>query len=198
MPFHITRRSLVTTSLAFLAQPTLAAPRQYELAAQNARITYTFLLNDAPVKGVVPLDTADLVIDPQNLSSSRADVTADIRRARTGLIFATEALKSPSVLDADRFPLARFKSRRVKLGPDGRLSNGATLSGDLTLRGKTRPIELSANVFRASGTASNDFSNLSVNLTGQLSRAEFGATGYQNLVADVVRLDITADIRART
>ncbi|MEO9515568.1 MAG: YceI family protein [Paracoccaceae bacterium] len=198
MEHTITRRSLIAISLALLANPVFAAQRRYELDTRKANITYTFLLNDKPVKGVVPLESAKVLIDPNDLGNSTASVTADIRRARTGLIFATDALKSASVLNAKRFPLASFTSRKVRLGPNGRLSGGARIEGDLTLRGQTRPISLAADVFRAPGSAAQDLSNLTVKLAGQLSRAAFGATGYPKIVADNVRLDITVNVREVT
>ena len=194
------RRHVLLGALAALApiSPGIgwAAPTPYRLGAGGATITYTFMLNGAPVKGTVPVNQADLSIDPGNLSASTALVSADVRRARTGLIFATEALKSASVLDANTHPTARFRSTRVTLGPGGRLSDGATLEGDLTLRGATRPIRFDAGLFRARGSNANDFNALMVMLKGKINRRDFGATGYADLVEDMVGIDIVADIRA--
>ncbi|WP_299146290.1 YceI family protein [uncultured Tateyamaria sp.] len=188
------RRDFLGLSLAALATPTFAAPRPYTLSGAGATITYTFQLNGAPVKGTVPIDTANLTIDSANLAASTADVTADVRRARTGLIFATEALKSSSVLNAAAFPLARFQSTRIKLGPGGRLSEGAVVDGKLTLRGATRPVRFNASLFRPRGTAPGDFSTLNVKLSGQVNRRDFGATGYADLVDNTVAIAITAEI----
>lgn len=190
------RRHLLALGLAACATPTFAAPRPYRLGGKGATITYTFMLSGAPVKGTVPVDTASLTVDPDNLAASKADVTADVRRARTGLIFATEALKSPSVLDATRFPLARFQSTRVILGPGGRISNGATIEGRLTLRGVTRPVRFDANLYRPPGTDAGDLATLIVALKGQVNRRDFGATGYPDLVADTVDIAIDAEITA--
>lgn len=189
------RRTLVLGALAALATPAGAAPRQYRIGPGGAEITYTFNLQGSPVRGRVPLSSASLRIDPDRLSNSTADVRADMRRARTGLLFATEAMKSASVLDAQQFPEARFVSTRVRLGPSGRISEGARLDGNLTLRGITRPISLDAALFRPKGSASSDVSRLNVTLRGQISRAAFGATGYPKLVTDRVDLLIKADIQ---
>jgi len=188
------RRHFLGLSLAALANPAFAAPRPYTLSGAGATITYTFQLNGAPVKGTVPIDSANLTIDPANLAASTADVTADVRRARTGLIFATEALKSSSVLHATAFPLARFKSTTVVLGPGGRISDGARVDGMLTLRGATRPVRFEASLFRPRGTAQGDFSKLNVKLNGQVNRRDFGAIGYADLVDDTVAIAITAEI----
>lgn len=190
------RRHLLLTALAALATPAQAAPRRYGIGPGGAEITYTFTLDGAASKGTVPISQANLSIDPKNLAASRADVTADVRRARTGFVFATEALKSPSVLNAKRFPESRFVSTRVILGPGGRISDGAALEGNLTMRGVTRPIRLKAGIFRPKGTAADDLSRLTVTLEGTLKRSSFGITGYPKLVADQVNLSIQADIMA--
>ncbi|WP_299553307.1 YceI family protein [uncultured Tateyamaria sp.] len=189
------RRHLLLCALATLTpRAGWAAPTPYRLGPGGATITYTFTLNGAPVKGTVPVSQADLTVDPSNLGKSTALVSADVRRARTGLIFATEALKSPSVLDANTHPTARFRSTRVTLGPGGRLSNGAALEGDLTLRGVTRPVRFDAGLFRARDSTAEDFSALTVMLRGRVDRRDFGATGYADLVENSVGIDILAEI----
>ncbi|MEO0502804.1 MAG: YceI family protein [Pseudomonadota bacterium] len=190
------RRHFLAIGLAALAQPGFAASTPYRLGPNGATITYLFTLNGAQVKGTVPVGRADLQIDPGNLAASTANVTADIRRARTGLIFATEALKSESVLNARNFPQARFTSTRVILGPGGRISNGAAIEGNLTLRGVTRPVRFSADLFRKRGSAPGDLSALDVRLQGRINRSDFGATGYGDIVENPVGIDIRADIVA--
>lgn len=190
------RRSLILCALAALATRAHAAPRPYRLGSEGATISYTFQMNGGPVTGTVPIDRADLDIDPNNLSTATADVTADLRRARTGLIFATEAMKSPAVLAARDFPLARFRSTHVILNQSGRLSDGAVLQGMLTLRGVTRPVAFDAQLFRAQGTPRSDIRTLNVVLTGTIDRRDFGATGYAELVAHPVAIAIHAQIEA--
>lgn len=190
------RRNLLAIGLAAFATPALSALTPYRLSGIGATITYTFTLNGNPIKGTVPVERANLDVDPDNLTASTADVTADVRRAQTGLIFATQALKSPSVLDADNFPLARFQSTRVILGPGGRISNGATIQGQLTLRGVTRPVRFDASLFRPAGTAPDDLKTLTVALKAKVNRRDFRATGYSDLVDDIVAIDIDAEINA--
>lgn len=190
------RRTLLAIGLATFATPALTALTPYQLGGTGAAITYTFMLNGSPIKGTVPVDRADLSVDPDNLAASTANVTADVRRAETGLIFATQALKSASVLDADSFPLARFQSTRVILGPGGRISDGATIEGRLTLRGVTRPMRFDASLFRPAGTASDDLKTLIVALKAKIDRRSFGATGFPDLVDDIVAIDINAQIDA--
>lgn len=115
-----------------------------------------------------------VALDPNRLQATRVKVSLNARAAKTGLIFATQAMTGPSILDVVRFPEITFVSRQVHLSVNGRLSGGARVSGDLTLRGVTRPISLQAALHRPVGSSKTDLDHLTFRLTGQLSRAAFG------------------------
>ncbi|MEP4980004.1 YceI family protein [Ascidiaceihabitans sp.] len=195
------RRTFLKTALAglipvpFIATRVLAAPKPYVIGPKGAKITYSFLLSGTEHRGTVPVNASQISIDPNNLAASRVEVSADVRRAKTGLIFATEALKSPSMLHAKAHPNARFVTTSVRLGLQGSISKGAVITGDLTLRGVTHSIRFDTSVFRAEGSAAHDLSALTIRMRGSLSRKTFGINGYQDLVADTVRMDIDAEIR---
>lgn len=197
MSLHLSRRLLITAGLASWATAGLAATQRYDLVGERSSVAFIFSVSDAAQTGTVPIQTADIRVDTDNLARSSADVTADIRKARAGLVFVTQALLSPSVLDADTHPIVRYTSSRITLGRAGRISEGARIDGQLTLRGVTRQLNLAASLTRPAGTPANDLSVLNIRLTGTLSRAAFGAVGYPKLVADPVNLDINAEIRRR-
>ena len=197
-----TRRGFLASASAF-AGAVLLAPaaaqatqRRYGLATSASRVGFVFNLGGSAQKGTMPITSADIRLDPDNLANSAVDVSVSVRNARTGLIFATDALKSPEVLDAGRYPTIHFVSTRVKLGPGGRLSDGASLSGNLTVRDVTRPVTFQASVYRQSGTSADDLDDLQVRLSGAISRSAFGATGYGDLVDDRITLDIRAAVSA--
>lgn len=173
-----------------------AAPTRYELDAKASQVGFTFILGGALHKGTMPVSKAVILVDPANLAASRVDISLNVAKARTPLPFARQALIGPQVLDAKRYPSIRFVSTRVRLAADGRLSGGAKISGKLTMHGVTRPLTFYAGLFRAPGSAVDDLSTLTIRLQGELSRAAFGASGFGDLVADTVGLDITAVIRA--
>ncbi|MEM7471219.1 MAG: YceI family protein [Pseudomonadota bacterium] len=186
---------LTIVSALLLPAALLAAPTAYALEPDKSQVGFVFTLNAAEARGEMPVTASDIAIDLQNLSRSRVDVTVDVRRAKTGLFFATEALKGASVLNARAHPTIRFTSTRVRLNGAGRISDGAKIDGNLTIRGVTRPVTLNAALFRQRGTDPNDLSRLSFRLNGTVSRSDFGANGYGNIVDDAVRLDIVARVR---
>lgn len=171
-----------------------AAPTSYALDQKNSQVGFVFTLNKAAAKGSMPVSAAKIVIDPAALQRSSVDVTLNVRRARTGFFFATEALKAASVLDAKQFGTIRFVSTAIRLNGRGQLADGAKIDGNLTIRGVTRPVTLNAALFRPKDSDPNDLSRLSFRISGALSRSAFGATGYSDLVADRVRLDIVARV----
>lgn len=197
MHIRLSRRTLLASGLAAWATPAISASKPYVLVAEGSRVSFIFNLSGVSNSGTIPVETADIRVGTDNLARSSATVTADVRKIRSGLIFVTEAIKSAELLDAERHPTVSFTSNRVQLGAKGRISEGARIDGNLTLRGVTRPITLDANLSRPAGTRPDDLSVLHIRLTGSLSRAAYGATGYAGLADDTVSLDIRAEIRER-
>ncbi|MEM1152304.1 MAG: YceI family protein [Pseudomonadota bacterium] len=178
--------------LALLAASTLSAlaePASYSLDPAASSVQFTYVLNNSPANGTMPITQADLVLDFAQVANSSATVTLNASRARTGVIFVTNALKSPEVLNTATYPEIRFVSRRVTAVP-----GGARLQGDVTIRGVTRPLTLNARIFRREGSSEGDLSRLTILLTGAIDRRDFGATGYPKLVDPTVRLRILARI----
>lgn len=183
------RVALAFTVLAVLAAPAAAAPERYAIEADKSTVAFAWDFGRDEVTGRMPLSRADLVIDFADVGRSRVDVAVDVTGAEAGFPFATQAMKGPKVLDARHFPEIVFVSRRVR-----RDGAGALIEGDITIRGVTRPARFSAEIYRQKGSAEGDLTHLSVLLTGAVSRAEFGASGWSDMAGDEVRLRILARI----
>jgi polyisoprenoid-binding protein YceI len=196
MRIELTRRAFVASGLAALAAPLQAEVRAYELVAERSDVTFIFTAGGTRQTGTLPVSTAEIFVNTGDLVRSSAEVTADIRNIRAGVPFVADAIKSPDLLDAANHPIVRFTSNRIRLGAQGRISDGATIEGDLTLRGVMRPIALNAVLTRPADSAADDLSLLTIRLNGTLSRRDFGATGYAALADDRVDLDIRAEIKA--
>ncbi|PJI92526.1 polyisoprenoid-binding protein YceI [Yoonia maricola] len=188
----------ILNSIAFLLfwipSAVTAASVNYTLQADRSEVGFIYTLSGAQNRGTMPVVNADIAIDFQQFSASTVDVSVDVRNARAGMIFATEALKAASVLDADNHPTIRFQSTAIRAKNPRNLSEGGAIDGLLTIRGVTRPVTLNAAVFRQQGTAQGDLSQLSFRINGQVSRSAFGATGYGDIVSDTITLDIAARV----
>ena len=191
----LTRRSLLaglaTLPLVRNAQAGLVP---YTLSRVGTSVGFSFFLSGIGQSGTMPIQSAEIQINPEQLEDSRVTVVMNVAAARTRLPFARGPMLSDSILNAQAFPTITFRSTQIQLGPTGRISEGATITGDLTLRGITRPVTLQANLYRKPGSATDDLNDLSIRLSGELDRHEFGASGYPALVSDTVALNIRAEL----
>ena len=177
-------------ALAILNAPALAAPKPYILQKDDSIVGFSWFLGKDEIKGSMPVESADVVLDLDRLRDSKVRVSVDVRGARAGFPFASQGMKSKKVLWADKHPVITFESTGFR-----RADEGALVDGNLTVRGVTRPATFSAKLFRQAGTEAGDRSRLSVRLKGSLSRAAFGADGWSDLAGDEVRLSIVARMR---
>ncbi len=176
--------------LALWAAPALADPERYTLEVERSVVGFAYAFGDNSGDGTMPVIAAELLIDLDRVQNSEVAVTVDVTRAQTGFILATEALRGPQVLDASQFPVISFRSTRVT-----RTGDGALIDGEITLRGVTNPITLTAQFYRQEGTLEGDRDRLAIYLTGSVSRTAFGASGFADIVGDQVDLRILAFMR---
>jgi polyisoprenoid-binding protein YceI len=184
------RRSfLIFTAAIGLAKPAIAAPRPYRLDRENSTVGFSYQLNGQRLNGRMPIKSASILMDVDRPSRSRVEAVLNVAKANAGPFYATSAMKSASVLDTDNYPEIRFVSKSIE---DKR--SGARVIGDVTIRDITQSIELSATLFRQRGTEVGDRRKLSFLMTGRINRHDFGASGFPNLVAPSIVLNILTRI----
>jgi polyisoprenoid-binding protein YceI len=77
-------------------------------------------------------------IDPANPTAASVEVTISTASIRTNHEVRDNDLRSSNFLEVDKYPTMTFKSTGVEAaGPDK-----YTLTGDLTIKGNTRPVSL--------------------------------------------------------
>jgi polyisoprenoid-binding protein YceI len=139
------------------------------------------------VSGKVQLDEADL-------SKSSVEMTIEVASVDTRDEKRDAHLKSADFFDAAKFPTITFKSTKIVAGKDGAL----TVTGDLTMRGVTKPVTLEGSITKAI-TDPWGLSRRGASFTGKLDRKEWGVswskvTDVGAVVGDEVKLDIQAEI----
>lgn len=179
--------ALLAAGLA--AHPARATARPYLLDRANSTVTFTYQMNGQPFTGQMPVASADILLDVDNPPNSRVSAEIDAAGADAGPFYATEAMKSESVLNTAQFPTIRFRSERV----EGTVER-AKVHGLLTVRDVTKDITLDTVLYRQRGTDAGDRSKLSILLTGEIDRRRFGAGGYSAIVGPVIRLQILTRI----
>lgn len=129
------------------------------------------------------------------LTESKIHGSVAAASVNTNLPQRDEHLRGPEFFDAERHPRIEFQSREIRAVDD----HVFTITGELTMRGVTRPIELTADIH---GTEVDPSGNERVGLevTGELNRRDWGMNfnevlGSGNLVVSDrvrLRLDISA------
>lgn len=182
------RRRLVLAFILALgiARPAAAAPVAYAYDPEGSAVTAEADYGRTVVRARLPVAEADLAIDFERVANSRFAVVLRADRARSNIPFAARAIMGESVLDAANHPQIRFESTRVASAGEGRV----TVTGQATLRGVTREVTLDAVIYRPPGSDPGVRDDLTVLITGTISRAAFGASGHAGSVGDAVRLRI--------
>ncbi len=181
--------SLLCLVATLTAPPAVAAPERYRLDTGQTRVDFIYLQDGHETAGRMPVHSADIWLDLDALPDSRITVALNARAAQAGSVLATQAMRGAKMLDARRHPLITFRSTAIRGSP-----SRATVTGLLTVRGVTHPVTLQAGIYRQPDTDPTDRSRLTVLLTGEISRAAFGASGYAGIIDDPIRLRILAFI----
>ena len=120
-------------------------------------------------------------------TAKKIEFTADINSIDTNNAQRDAHLKSADFFDADNHAQLRFTSKRYELAGDE-----AKLTGDLTIRGTTRPVtvnvEFGGIVVDPYGQTKAGFT-----VTGKISRKEFGLTW--SAVTEAGQVVVSDDIR---
>lgn len=136
-----------------------------------------------------------LTLDPKKPAAARLDVTIPVAKVLTASPGLNEHLLrpgkdggKPDFFGANPAP-ARFVSTRVTPGRDGM---SATIVGNLTLNGQTKPVSIAAR-FKGAGQGPMD-GKFTVGFHGKatIMRSQWGVAAGIPMVSDKVELDITA------
>ncbi len=125
--------------------------------------------------------------DPARPSDARVSASVEATSLDVGADYGRKF--ADEFLDATHFPKITFVSRQIAPNPDGRT---AMMSGDLTMRGVTRPVSFQVT-FDGVGRGLFGGTITGFSAVGHIKRSEFGSGFLQNLVGDDVTLIIEAE-----
>jgi polyisoprenoid-binding protein YceI len=129
-----------------------------------------------------------LVLDLKNVATSKVDITLPVSSVSTTNATLDGELKSADWFDAATYPTIRFVSTKiVRTAP-----NKATITGELTMHGVTKPVELQAS-FNGSGVNPLDKAyTVGFDATAKLKRSDFGVKTYLPMIGDDTSIRISA------
>ena len=184
-----TMTTLLSLSLALSVTGTMAASESYTLDPTHSYPYFSVNhLGFSTMQGRFDKTGGKVLLD-QAAKTASIDVTSDTASINTGLQKRDDHLRSPDFFNTAEFPKATYKSTAVKFNG----SVPATIDGNLTLLGVTRPVTLTVTTFKCGPNPMNQKATCGVNATGSLKRSDFGMKYALPAVGDDILLTIAVE-----
>jgi polyisoprenoid-binding protein YceI len=146
------------------------------------------------VEGEFKTFSGKVLLDEKDPQRSQLEFAVEVASIDTGNADRDKHLRSPDFFDAATYPQITFKSTKVV-----KAGKGYKISGDLTMRGVTRPVTLDATLSEA---VQNPWGKQvrAARLSGKLSRQAFGVSWNKTLdkggvvVGDEVAISVKLEL----
>ena len=132
-----------------------------------------------------PQMTGRIALSPDRLDTIDLDVEIDARRLTAGDPVTLARLKGKDFFDVEHYPTVRFAGRTMQMtGP-----TSATVAGEVTARGVTRPAVLEVT-FRDPPARATGRDPIELSARTVIDRRAFGMTAYSAIVGRKVTITI--------
>ncbi len=183
---------VVTAQTAATRNPAEVQAGTYKLDPSHGKITWSVShLGFSTYQGQFINVAADLTVDPANPSAATLTATvplADVAPNSDGL---KAHLQTPDFFDTAQFPTATFVATSVVVDADD--ATEADVTGNLTLRGVTKPVTLEVK-FNQAGPSMGGTYRLGFDGETTIKRSEYGISfGLPMGLGDEVELHIEGE-----
>ncbi len=131
--------------------------------------------------------TGTLTLDPKKPAASKVSIDIPLSGLVTTAAALNEHLAKPEFFDIAKFPSAHFEATNIVVK-----GTHATINGNLTIKGITKPVVLAAHFVGAGKGPMDGKDNVGFEATTTVKRSDFGISYGIPLVSDAVELQITA------
>ena len=152
---------------------------EYTIDPNHSKVIFRIKhLSISTVTGHFPKFSWTFDVDPANLKNLKASATIETASIDTAVPDRDKHLKGPDFFDAEKFPQMSFVGKEIKDVQGNKLS----IAGDLTMRGITKPVILSAEF---GGAVKDPWGNerAAFTATAAINRKDFGMTWNKTLDA---------------
>ena len=132
---------------------------------------------------------ATVNLDPENPTDSTLSVTIEADSIDSGVAKFDEYLVSPDFFDVDNHPEITFVSKNLSQGLTGR----GKLTGDLTMKGITKPVTLDVTLNKVGNHFRSKKPMMGISATGKLKRSDWDLGLYTPNVGDDVDISIEVE-----
>ncbi len=186
----ITKGLTVSALVLSFSGAAAAAPEKFEFDDTHTAVTWqvTHMGFSRPTGKFMNIK-GELVLDEANPANSSLEVTIPLALQESGVPKLDEHMKNADFFDIEKNPNATFKSTKVEVtGKDT-----ANITGDLTLRGITKPVVLAVKHNKTGEHPMKKVKTSGFSATGQIKRSDFGMNYAVPMVSDEVDLAIEVE-----
>ena len=187
----MTNLSKLATALLLAASiaPAMAAPETFVVEGTHTfpRFSYSHFGYSTQLSRFNK--TSGKVIYDKAAKTGSVDIVIDTKSVDTGYATFDEHIQGEDFLDTAKYPTATFKSTKVNFDGD----KPASIEGQLTLKGVTKPVTLTVSSFHAMPHPMLKKDAIGANAWTVVKRSEFNAGKYAPYVGDDVRIDIAIE-----
>ena len=184
--------AIAQSSLAGAQDVSRIAAGRYQVDTDHTLVVWTVNhMGISPLTGAIAASGGTLELDPSKPAAAKVTVTFKVADMSTTAPAFTQHLLSADLFEADKHPTASFTSTSVE-------ANGqkAKITGNLTIKGVTKPVILDAEFFGAGTNPMSKKLEVGFTATTQIKRSEFGlGYGVPAVTPDNVELRISAAFR---
>jgi len=183
------RRNWLALVFAAASLPGVCWAKTYTVDPDHSSVTFRVRHLFTEVQGRFRQFKGTIVFDPATPETSKVEGTIAPTSVDTDVKQRDDDLRSSNFFDVAKFPEMIFKSTAVERTSETTLN----VTGDVTLRGITRPMLLAVSVTdrRADAPAGARYARFRAE--GSIKRSEFGMTKFVDVVGDTVDITIRAE-----
>lgn len=129
-----------------------ACARDWNVDATKSSLSFKGSYQNGPFDGRFAKFTAAIRYDESDLANARFDVTVRLASVDTQSAERDDTLRTADFFDVAKFPQAHYVTTAFTRGPDGHV----IAHGNLTIRDRTRPVDLKVHFAVHNGVAALD------------------------------------------
>ncbi|HYD27901.1 YceI family protein [Brevundimonas sp.] len=181
----------VVAQAALTRAPAEVRAGAYALDSDHGKITWSVShLGFSTYKGQFVNVDADLTLDPANPSAATLTATIPLTEVDSNSDGLDAHLQTADFFDTANHPVATYVSRSVTVDPTA--PDRATVVGDLTLRGVTRPVTMMVR-FNQAGPSMGGAYRAGFDGEATIKRSDFGINYALPVLGDEVSLHIEGE-----
>src|SRR5271166_4849704 len=186
-------RTLSALAVTLLLTVSAAAQETWQLDPPHSSAQFSVRhLGVSTVRGAFTKVSGTVQYDPANLGKSSIQATIDANSVDTRVDMRDNDLRSPNFLDAQKYPIITFVSKKVEAAGADKLK----VTGDLTIYGVTKEVVLDVDgpTPAIKDPMGKTRLRMGASATTKINRNDFRVSGRPGIVGDDITITLDLEM----